>query len=196
MTERDNFVFFWGKQDIASNWHPAKFEVRGRKFGQAEQYMMYAKACLFNDQEMADKILQETDPAKNKKQGRQVRGFDQAIWDQKADELVKIGLREKFLQNPRMLQWLVSTEGKQLAEASPYDKIWGIGLKANHPDAVTPEKWPGQNRLGKTLEQLRDDLLLKPEALPPRAAKAVENAKAAVAGARGRQYSVGSGPAF
>lgn len=197
MKQRDGFVFFWGKQDIASNWHPAKFTYKDREFVQAEQWMMYCKAMTFGDEAMAEKILSETDPAVNKKQGRAVQGFDEEIWNQRADKMVMVGLREKFLQNPNMLEWLLSTEGKQLAEASPYDKIWGIGLKANHPDATSTEKWPGKNKLGILLTDLRDRFLLEPEAFPDQARATIQKAQRAIAGRQpGKEYGVGSGPAY
>lgn len=191
MKEKGNFLFFWGWRDIPSNWHPAKFTYKGIEFDQNEQWMMYCKAKLFGDDSMAEEILLETDPKKNKDQGRAVKGFNDAKWNAKADQLVMIGLREKYLQNPKLLQWLLSKNGKQFAEASPYDKRWGIGLKDSHPDAMNPDKWPGENRLGKLHDELIHMLLHRTNELPERAKKAVEHAKGEIR--RGR-YTQSHGP--
>jgi ribA/ribD-fused uncharacterized protein len=45
-----------------------------------------------------------------------------------------------------------------LVEASPLDKIWGIGLAANDPKAYDPCQWLGENLLGMVLERVRDHL--------------------------------------
>ncbi len=46
-----------------------------------------------------------------------------------------------------------------LVEASPVDKIWGIGLAADHTDAMFPEKWPGLNLLGIALMEVRSRII-------------------------------------
>jgi ribA/ribD-fused uncharacterized protein len=53
----------------------------------------------------------------------------------------------------------VGTGDRILVEASPVDKIWGIGLAADHPDAANPERWPGLNLLGIALMQVRSILI-------------------------------------
>ncbi len=62
------------------------------------------------------------------------------------------------VQNPSLKNLLLSTGDKILAEACPYDKIWGIGLDANHPDSTDQSKWKGDNLLGKILMQIREEL--------------------------------------
>lgn len=175
MKHKGNFVFFWTGRDVFSNWHSSPFVVNNTRFAHGEQWMMYCKAKLFDDHEMAEKILAETDPKENKKQGKNVRGFVETVWKANAKRLVKIGLREKYLQNPRMLRTLLSTQGKRIVEASPYDRIWGIGMAMDHPDATNPDRWKGQNLLGEAHDEVRDELL-KLEALPERAEKAVRSA--------------------
>lgn len=159
MKRTEQYTFFWGTQDPFSNWHPAPFIYKGIPFAQSEQWMMYCKAKLFGDEEMAKQILLETDPEKNKKQGRSVQGFVEEVWNEKARHYVYVGCREKFTQNPVLLQALLSTEGTELVEASPFDKIWGVGLRDSDPRILDRAQWQGTNWLGEVLTRLRDDLL-------------------------------------
>jgi ribA/ribD-fused uncharacterized protein len=176
MQKKGGFMFFWGKQDPVSNWHPAAFEYKGLRFAQTEQWMMYCKAKLFGDQAMADQILKETDPQKNKAQGRKVSGFDQAVWDEKAPGLVKIGVREKLIQNPSILAVVLDAGSARWAEASPFDKVWGTGLRVSDKDATVPEKWPGRNLLGDLITELSAEFQYS-HSLPQRARAAIEAAR-------------------
>jgi ribA/ribD-fused uncharacterized protein len=153
------FTFFFRPEAPFSQWHPARFELAGHVFGCAEQYMMYGKAILFEDPEAAARILEAGSPRQHKALGRQVRHFDERIWKANRERIVGEGSRAKFTQNPALRQALLDTAGTQLVEASPFDRIWGIGLAASDPRAEDPSKWRGQNLLGKILTQLRDELL-------------------------------------
>lgn len=159
MRQTDKFTFFFGKADVFSNWHEASFEYRGHKFNCVEQFMMYSKARLFNDHEIAEKIMATKDQKEQKALGRLVKNFDGKVWDEKCLSIVTVGCREKFSQNPKLLQALIATGDRVLVEASPYDKIWGIGLSENDPNAQLPEKWKGQNLLGVALTNVRKILL-------------------------------------
>jgi len=94
-----------------------------------------------------------------KQLGREVSNYDDSVWSAKRVPVVRVANREKYSQNPEMMQELLSTQGTTLVEASPYDKIWGIGLAANHPDASTRDKWKGLNLLGETLTELREHFI-------------------------------------
>lgn len=159
------FTFFFSARDPFSNWHPAPFRYVHRgvelRFAQTEQFMMWAKAMLFRDEEIARKILLDPNPRSNKRLGRQVRGFDEQTWLQHARRIVYVGNREKYLQNPKLLDALIRTAGTQLVEASPYDCLWGVGLSENDPRIEDPNQWRGRNWLGQVLTHLRDDLLGK-----------------------------------
>jgi ribA/ribD-fused uncharacterized protein len=160
MTEtRDGFTFFWRPDSPFSQWHPARFTVDGNGFVCAEQFMMHGKATLFGDADIATKILAASEPRAHKALGRKVRGFDDATWKREREAIVYAGSKAKFTQNPALLELLLATAPTRLVEASPMDRIWGIGMAASNPDATTPAKWRGQNLLGAILTRLRDDLI-------------------------------------
>ena len=120
--------------------------------------MMAAKAELFGDSEIQEQILKCSDPKQIKALGRKVRGFDQKVWDKFKYAIVLNGNWCKFSQNRDLREFLLSTGDSVLAEASPYDAIWGIRLAASSPEAQAPMKWRGQNLLGFALMEVRDEL--------------------------------------
>lgn len=163
-----DFLFFWGhtpKQEgvidasCLSNWFPAPFEHEGRRYPTTEHYMMAGKAMLFDDELMLEKILAAPTPKTAKSLGRKVQGFDDATWRAHRDEIVAEGNLAKFSQHEEMGLFLLGTGEKVLVEASPMDKIWGIGLKMSDARAYDPRQWQGQNRLGFVLMQVRSRLL-------------------------------------
>jgi ribA/ribD-fused uncharacterized protein len=153
------FTFFFRPEAPFSQWYPARFDVDGHAFNCAEQYMMYGKALLFGDAEVAAQILESTVPRQHKALGRKVHNFSESVWKARREQIVADGSRAKFTQNVELRQALLDTAGTELVEASPFDRIWGIGLAANDPRAEDPAQWRGQNLLGKILTRLRDELL-------------------------------------
>ena len=131
---------FYDSESPFSHWHPSPFRAYSRKDGKEvqfqcmEQYLMFCKARFFKDEEMASKILQEPDPAICKRFGREVKGFKYDLWVDKRSQVVRDGNYCKFYQNPGLLQQLLDTKGT-LAEASPRDSIYGIGLGMHDPRA-------------------------------------------------------------
>jgi ribA/ribD-fused uncharacterized protein len=117
--------------------------------------MMAGKARLFGDGEALARILAADDPGHIKALGRHVRNFDEAAWAAARFDVVTIGNVEKFGQDERLRNYLFATRNEILVEASPLDRIWGIGLAADHEDASRPEQWPGLNPLGFALVRAR-----------------------------------------
>lgn len=155
------FVFFWKlehKNEEFSNWYPREFVIEGIKYNCVEQYMMAKKAMLFGDMDIYQKIMASDDPGECKDLGKLVSNFDPAIWDSCKREIVFNANCAKFTQNPDLMAKLKATGDAIMAEASPHDKIWGIGLAANDPNARNPEKWNGQNILGDILMEIRDKI--------------------------------------
>lgn len=152
-----DLIAFWRVGDpwgIFSNWYPAAVDG----FKTSEHAMMFAKAQLFDDMETADKITDAATPAEAKALGRQVRGFSSEVWDREKERIMLQILYNKFSQNDQLKAMLLATGDKVLVEASPLDKIWGIGMAAENKDIYTPACWLGENLLGFYLMTVRDML--------------------------------------
>jgi ribA/ribD-fused uncharacterized protein len=153
---RDGFFLFWG--GWPSNWYASPFVLDGVRFSCVEQWMMWSKAQLFDDAEAATKILAATTPRQQKQLGREVRSFDANRWAAVSRDVVYRGSVEKYRQNPELAHLLRATGSDVIVEASPEDRIWGIGLAQDHPDATIPTRWQGTNWLGEVLMRVRNDL--------------------------------------
>lgn len=120
--------------------------------------MMASKARLFNDQAALAKILKSSNPGAAKAYGREITGFVEKIWEiERFDRVVQANLL-KFSQHPLLCEFLLRTGTKILVEASPADRIWGIGLSASDPNADNPNHWKGFNLLGFALMSVREKL--------------------------------------
>ena len=170
--DKDKCVFFWGAcknanpnngyanlhKGCLSQWQKCSFEIDGVSYSSAEQYMMAEKARTFGDDETLEKILSAKLPGKIKALGREVKGFDGKKWDSIKFKVVVRGNMAKFSQNRELLSFLLGTGDATLVEASPKDSIWGVGLKEGDRDILDPDKWKGENLLGKALMEVRSNL--------------------------------------
>jgi ribA/ribD-fused uncharacterized protein len=197
MEKQKEFIFFWLTYSPFSQWHPALFLVKDTAFTSAEQFMMYCKAKLFKDEEIAQKILeinmtnmvvkqfidghfQEKGVSRkeilkdkelvkewNKAQkeikslGRKVKNYNDEEWCKNRENYVYRGSYEKFTQNPELKELLIKTGDSIMVEASKFDKIWGIGMTKDDPNAMYPEKWKGLNLLGNILTKLKVNFKLE-----------------------------------
>jgi ribA/ribD-fused uncharacterized protein len=163
MRTTDKFVFFYRNADIYSNFYKSEFTKNGIAFSCGEQWIMYQKALTFKDkyptnQDIADKILKTNDPGKIKAFGRQVQGYDEIIWSGCRQQKTYEGLIEKFRQNENLKKQILATGTRELVEASPSDKIWGVGLTESDVRIEKKSNWKGQNILGKILTKVRSTL--------------------------------------
>jgi hypothetical protein len=156
-------VFFWGHtqrvpgvldHSCFSQWFPSPFEIDGVTFATAEHFMMWNKAQLF-DPQRADRVLAARSPAHAKALGREIGGFDEDIWRQHRWDSVVQGSYAKFSSTPALRSYLLGTSERVLVEASPVDRIWGIGLPHDAPQASAPHTWLGLNLLGFALMEAR-----------------------------------------
>lgn len=182
------YTYFFHLTSPFSNFHPAKLEYKELTFISNEQFMMYSKAKNFKDEVSAVKILElnQRPIARDfidekitreqivnnkdwvdewnklmmsvKKLGRGVENYDDVVWTNKREKIVLFGARLKFTQNDDLKRILLNTGNTIMIEASPYDKIWGIGLSEYDAKKTDPAKWPGLNLLGKVLDTLKIEL--------------------------------------
>ncbi|EAC7102811.1 NADAR family protein [Listeria monocytogenes] len=165
--EKLKYIFFWGHQPAEdgktskscfSQWWICSFKVDGVEYNCAEQFMMAEKAKLFNDMEMREKILAAKHPKQAKDFGRLISGFQEDIWLKNRFNIVMRANQAKFSQNEELKKFLMQTKNRILVEASPVDKIWGIGIAADNKNVENPLYWKGLNLLGFALMAVRDEL--------------------------------------
>jgi ribA/ribD-fused uncharacterized protein len=157
--ENEKFVFFYGGP--FSQWAPFGFELDGVKYATAEQYMMAMKAEYFGDEETKAKIMATSNPSEQKALGRMVANFDKEAWDAVSRGYVYKGNIAKFTSDEFLTRYILDTGEKEIVEASPYDKIWGIGLSTIDERRFDKKQWRGTNWLGETLMKVRTDLRKK-----------------------------------
>ncbi|WP_336051792.1 NADAR family protein [Streptomyces sp. CA2R101] len=162
--ERVKYVHFWGHSprrdgslgaSCFSQWWPSPFTVDGVRYATAEHWMMAGKARLFDDAEAERRVLAAGHPKQAKDAGRRVRGFDEETWRHHRFGLVVEGSVHKFGQDAALRDFLLGTNSRVLVEASPMDRIWGIGLAADDERAADPARWQGLNLLGFALMEAR-----------------------------------------
>jgi ribA/ribD-fused uncharacterized protein len=161
------YIYFWGhhpKKDGSiskscfSQWWKSSFDVGHIKYLFMEQYMMAEKARLFGDKEIEEKIMNCNNPNEIKGFGRKVRNFNEEVWNDIKYSIVVNGNYNKFMQNEKLKNFLLSTEDKILVEASPYDSVWGIQMSEEDVDIKNPKLWRGENLLGFALMEVRNEI--------------------------------------
>ncbi|KAI9736513.1 MAG: hypothetical protein M1818_006023 [Claussenomyces sp. TS43310] len=166
-------IFLWqpehSRWGFLSQWYESPFHTGGKEiiFHTAEQYMMHHKALLFSDHETAAKILTEKDPKTNQELGRGIKNFDKSLWLQHRERIVEEGSYHKFthslVDREDLKALFLATGDQELVEASPVDRIWGVGYGEEDAHHNRPD-W-GSNLLGKALSRARDRIRREQEEL-------------------------------
>lgn len=162
-----DIVYFWGHhmrkdggvgKECFSQWYMADFYVGHIKYCCMEQYMMSQKALLFGDKETNEKIMKAENQGEIKSLGRKVKNFDEIVWNEFKSLIVLTGNYYKFSQLNKARQYLLGTKNAILAEASPYDTIWGIGMGEQEAVQCDISDWRGSNLLGFALMEVREEI--------------------------------------
>jgi hypothetical protein len=165
--ERIDLLPFYGHRPNAdgsigagclSQWWPAPITVDGRFYPTSEHWMMCGKARLFDDPDSETEIMANPEPGAAKAVGRRIRDFDEQRWHEVSYGIVLAGNLAKFGQHPELADFLRRTGRRVLVEASPTDRIWGVGLSRDDPDVQSPTRWLGSNLLGFALMDVRETL--------------------------------------
>lgn len=158
------YLYFWGHtpreggQVSNACWYDSPFVVDGVRYATAEHYMMAQKAKLFGDMAIFEQIIHSSHPKQAKDLGRKVGNFDEVVWNEHRFDIVVTGNFAKFSQHEALKVFLLNTESHVLVEASPVDKIWGVGLAKDDEKITNPLNWNGLNLLGFALMVVRDNL--------------------------------------
>ena len=155
--ETDTHIYFWRGE--FSNWYPCIFIYKDHRFNNSEQAFMWEKAMFFDDEKIAAQLLKETNPKYAKALGRQVRNFNQDFWLVASFPAMVAVNFAKWNSSDYLRDLIVSTHPKKLVEASPYDKIWGVGLAQDDDRILDKRNWKGMNLLGKALMNVRKELI-------------------------------------
>jgi len=155
----EKYAFFWNS--LYSQWYTRKNlfkDDNGVYYSSAEKYMMCKKAEVFQAHEILFKMLSTDNARMIKKFGREIKNFSDEVWDKHKLDIVIKANYFKFSQNPELLEIMKQHKDLILVEASPEDKIWGIGLHFSNDDVLDKCKWNGENLLGKCLMDVRSKL--------------------------------------
>ena len=166
----DKHVLFFSWKDMFSNHYRSSvpfslpsYEREGIKFFTGEHFMMYEKAMLFGDKEVASEIMKAWKPQDAKLLGRKVKGFDQGIWEENRERIMNTVVYCRIVYDKPLRIEAISHRlaGRSFVEASPWDKIWGVGMGEGDPGVDNPENWKGLNLLGKAWDSAVDALVEK-----------------------------------
>ena len=149
-------IYFWNGE--LSNWFYCNFKYKGHSFKNSEQAFMWEKAMHFGDILTAEEILKEPNPRRNKQLGKEVKNFDTNIWKEVSYKYMIDVNMSKWTSSDYLKNILLKTNDKILVEASPYDKIWGIGLHWEDDEVLDEKNWKGLNLLGKALMEVRKNI--------------------------------------
>ena len=140
-------LFFWG--GVFSNFYP----INGNPSFTSEKIYMVAKATCFRDNDALHKLRESTTPKTSKAIGRTIVGFNDEVWDKIKVSSMMLALQVKFNACSEFRDALRASGNLTLVEASPVDRVWGIGFPEETAFANI-DKW-GENLLGKCLMELR-----------------------------------------
>ena len=151
----EKVLAFFGELHPFSNFHQCSFSLEGNIFHSSEQYIQWKKAGFFGNTTAQERLLNSEDALECKNIARDIRDFNRANWNSSAEEQCSEGIKQKFLQNPHLMQLLTATGEKTIVESS-YDDIWGTGLPLSDPNCLTKSKWKSIGILGRTLMNIRE----------------------------------------
>ena len=152
---------FFTRNSPLSNHYKCQFVLEGEKYNCMEQYIMSAKAALFEDQQSVLNICKAEDPVQQKRLGSKIRNFRHDVWNNRVEEILLKGLVAKFEQNPDLAEFLLNTYNNTIIEANPNDRLFGVGLSLGHADIWDRDRWQGSNLQGKALEKVQKTLCNK-----------------------------------
>lgn len=145
----------WGE---FSNQYRAPFTYMGIRFESVEQFLYYMRAVFGRSKATAEKILEcGGDSAALVKTSKKQRLLENNSWEEVRQQIMRLGMRQKFLQNPELRKKLLSTGFRLLVEI-PKEGLLDRILPPSEEWVRDPSKWKNRNTTGKALMRVRADL--------------------------------------
>ena len=151
----DDTIGFFRELCPFSNFHPVAFIHNGQSYHSGKQLIQHQKALHCNDSRAADRILATKTAIACKQLSYTIQNYDQQSWTMVAKDRCLDGLKAKFVQNPELLQVLLSTGSKLIVECSK-DHIWDTGIPLYRWDCLHRKYWSGNGLLSELLMEIRD----------------------------------------
>lgn len=142
---KDTIKQFKGLYRFLSNFYASPISYQDKSYPTAEHLYQALKT---KDQGEREKIRFAVTPGEAKRKGQKIRL--RSDWERIKDKLMFMIIRLKFLQNPKLEEYLFNTGDDLLIEGNYWhDNYWG--------DCLCPKckQIKGRNQLGKTLMKVR-----------------------------------------
>lgn len=151
-------VVFYGRDSKFSNHYQCSFTWDNKDFSSIEQYLAFRRACIAGRKDLANQAMRSRDPADSKRIMHTLKSSTtEPKWVEQRKDILFSGLMAKFSQNDYLMKYLLKSEKRKLGEAST-DYTWGIGMSLLDNSVLDPTKWVGENLLGTTLMEVREEL--------------------------------------
>ena len=153
--EDGNTVGFFREINPLSNFYPTSFDYEGVKYISSEQLIQANKAKFFGDMDTYNQILCSSNSIECKYLLRLIRNVDESKWQEEAASVCLPGIRAKFLQNPNIMDTLLSKTGSKRIIECALDSLWGTGIPLGDPGCLDSTKWISQGIMGQILKCIR-----------------------------------------
>ena len=150
----DKIYGYFGELNPLSNFYHMPFSLDNKTFHCSEQFIQWKKAELFKDKAAMKRISRAKTGHQCKEEGKNIANYKNTVWEKKAKQLCKPGVKQKFMENQFPREVLTQkTRGKRIIECSK-DPVWGCGMPLNDDDCLNSTKWTSQGIMGKMLEEI------------------------------------------
>ena len=128
----------------------------------AEKAIMLTRAAMMQDKQNFEKIVKSKNSMRCRRLGMKVKSpsgeFDEDLWMKHIEDVAFEVTKQKFISCEALMLELFDTGDAILAEATPDDALWGVGLQLMDPRVQDAALWHGRNILGAALMKVRDYL--------------------------------------
>ena len=150
----DNIVAF--SSGILSNFHKCPLTVNGTSFPTSEHLYQWRACTEAIRDDLAELVVKAATPRDAKIIANKIN-HDKTNWHNVKFDVMREVLRVKAASSKQFRDALLQTGDKILVEAR-VDDVWGSGLTHTLTMNTDPMKYPGTNKLGVLLGEIRHEL--------------------------------------